>query len=68
METLAVQFIEKAPYVASLILVVWMFLRHLRFRDKEFSDLHGASIAALSENTKAVGELTAMVRGLNGSR
>jgi hypothetical protein len=65
MESLITQLIAVSPIGAALIVMSWQFLRHMKTRDKEWSDtvreISGKQVAAHSICNETVKENTLMM-------
>ena len=64
---------EKAPFVGALVIIVFMFLRHLDKRDRVLADISAEchknqrdATEAIKDNTSALGEVRIALVRLNG--
>lgn len=65
MEQLVVQFIDKLPVAAALIVMCWMWFRYMKTRDAEWNStikrMHEESLQCHHNCTEAVKESTQLI-------
>jgi hypothetical protein len=65
-------FFDRAPYISALIVIVWMFLRHLEKRDEMLKEISAQCHLqqekcgqAMIENTKTLERVSEAIRNCN---
>ncbi len=59
MEALITQVVKEIPVAGALIFVMWMFLRHMKSREQEWSKGCGQ---AIKDNTEILSEVKTLIQ------